>query len=65
MGMIHGGNGVVASGSVSGVTMTSAMDVSGTLGRCLLYLGLALIVLTAIFAAAAVRGLLPRGGRKP
>lgn len=65
MGMIHPGSGVVASGSVSGATITSSLDVTGTLGRALLYLGIALIVLTAIFALAAIRGLLPKGGRKP
>lgn len=49
-----------ASASGSGTAVSIATQAHGFAANTLLGLGIALLVLTAIFALAAIRGLLPR-----
>jgi len=59
--MIYG-TGISASGTLASVSLTTSVQAAGTLAMVMLGLGVALIILTLLFAAVAVVGLLPRGG---
>jgi len=56
----HGFMPTSASASGSGTAFSVSAQAHGLAANSLLGLGIALLVLTAIFAVAAIRGLLPR-----
>jgi hypothetical protein len=62
MGMLntYGVAPAAASAAGTGASVTASAQTTGTASTVLFALGIALIVLTAIFAIAAIRGLLPR-----
>jgi hypothetical protein len=61
MSMLNAHGVMPASASVTGGTaaMTTSVQVHGTMSATLYWLGITLLVLTAVFAFAAIRGLLP------
>lgn len=60
----HGVMPASASAASAGGTMSVSAQLNGILSAALLGLGIALLVLTAVFAAAAIAGLLPRDGHR-
>jgi hypothetical protein len=54
-----------ASAAGGAAAITTSGQVHGTLSVALYGLGITLLILTAVFALAAIRGLLPRGSRTP
>ena len=54
-----------ASATGSAAAITTSEQVQGALSAALHGLGFALLILTAVFALAAIRGLLPHRSRTP
>lgn len=60
----HGFMPASASATGSGTAVTISTQAHGAAAGTLFSLGIALLILTAIFAIAAIRGLLPRRTRR-
>lgn len=62
MSMLNAHGAMPASASAAGTTaaLTTSAQEHGTLSAALYGLGIALLILTAVFALAAIRALLPR-----
>jgi len=54
-----------ASAAATGSAVSLATPVQGTAGQVLTALGISLLVLTALFAVIAFKGMLPRAQRVP
>jgi hypothetical protein len=61
----HGVMPTSASAAGTAGALTTSAQAHGTLSAALYGLGITLLILTAIFALAAIRGLLPRRSRTP